>query len=267
MSSARHHLGPATEVARTAVLGGAPAVQQPSGAFLGFPLAGAPEVTQVSTSWAGYLVHGGPGAFTTVEARWTEPAADCTDAPYDTLAAIWVGLDGSAGGKGTVQQTGTVSSCTEGEREYTAWFEMWPDVAVFYNDPVEPGDRLWARVEYIGNDTYELFLRNITKKWTEVTYAKPPKGTDPKRASAEVIVEAGMGPRGTHFLTKFARVAVTSAKINGKSLGDSDAWKVIMKQDGVLKATTSGLTGGGSSFRVTWKDWGTRIRGTHRRPR
>ncbi|MFD0350596.1 G1 family glutamic endopeptidase [Kitasatospora aburaviensis] len=195
----RRHLVLATAVARTVVLGGvpdAPAAPRrpaappgpgspeigpsaPLGGLQGFLRAGVPEVTRVSGNWAGYLVSGEPGSFTVVEARWTQPAADCADAPYDTIAAVWVGLDGTDGGKGTVQQTGTSSECVEDERVYNAWYEMWPGVAVEYNDPVEPGDRLWARVEYIGNDTYELFLRNITKKWTEITYAKPRAGPTP----------------------------------------------------------------------------------------
>ncbi|MFD0350598.1 G1 family glutamic endopeptidase [Kitasatospora aburaviensis] len=145
----------------------------------GFPRAAGPAATRGSRNWSGYVAADKPGSFTSVEAHWIQPVANCTGATADSVAALWVGLDGSRAGRGTVQQTGTTVSCVDGRPEYLAWYEMFPAEQVYYNDPVEPGDELWARVAIIGTNRYELLLRNVTKKWTELSYAEPPEGRTP----------------------------------------------------------------------------------------
>ncbi|GAA2829703.1 G1 family glutamic endopeptidase [Kitasatospora sp. CM 4170] len=225
----------------------------PHGALPGFPRAAGPAATRGSRNWSGYVAADKPGSFTSVEAHWIQPVANCTGATADSVAALWVGLDGSRAGRGTVQQTGTTVSCVDGRPEYLAWYEMFPAEQVYYNDPVEPGDELWARVAIIGTNRYELLLRNVTKKWTELSYAEPPEGADPKRASAEVVVEAASRVAGEpRVLTDFGTVSFTTAKVNGQPLGDSDPDEVTMVRDGIVRATPSPLTDGGTAFELTW---------------
>jgi len=66
-----------------------------------------------STNWSGYAATGANGAFSSVSASWTEPAATCTSNRRRTAqyAAFWVGLDGYS--SGSVEQTGTDSDCVE----------------------------------------------------------------------------------------------------------------------------------------------------------
>ncbi|MFD0350599.1 hypothetical protein ACFQ0M_40370 [Kitasatospora aburaviensis] len=47
-------------------------------------------------------------------------------------------------------------------------------------------------------------------------------------------------------------MSFTTAKVNGQPLGDSDPDEVTMVRDGIVRATPSPLTDGGTAFELTW---------------
>ncbi|MFE5589973.1 G1 family glutamic endopeptidase [Streptomyces sp. NPDC056549] len=213
-----------------------------------------PEPLVPSLNWAGYVVDGG-GPFTQVRATWVQPTLACTGPGYSAVA-IWVGLGGIKTSP-TLEQTGTHASCKDSKARHDPWYEMVPADAVFYNDPVRAGDKLWAQVSFLGQDTYELLLQNFTAGWMELTYAQHPAGPKPDRMSAEVIVEAPKGADGgLKPLADFGTLALTSCMVNGQSLGSYDRRGNLvvndMERDGIRLATPSGLNGDGTAFDVTW---------------
>ncbi|MGW6916646.1 G1 family glutamic endopeptidase [Kitasatospora sp. NPDC054939] len=210
------------------------------------PLAGT--VAAASGNWAGYEVVGAADAFTQVSASWIQPTATC--GPGATNADFWVGLDGAAGGN-TVEQTGTGAYCRGGGRvEYGAWYEMYPDGPVYYNDPVKPGDQIRARVTYLDDGSFELVLQDVTQNWIEITRKKPTHGRPVLRRSAEVIAET---PGDSGPLTDFGTLRFSRAQVDGTPIGNLDPIRVHMTRQGGggRRATTSPLTDG-TDFTVTW---------------
>ncbi|MFF7777789.1 G1 family glutamic endopeptidase [Streptomyces tanashiensis] len=214
-----------------------------------------PEPLTPSRNWAGYVVYRG-GPFTQVCATWVHPTVACTG-PGHSAVSIWVGLGGIATSP-TLEQTGTLASCQDGKAFHSNWYEMLPADVVFYNDPVRAGDELWAQVTFLGQDTFELLLRNFTAGWMELTYAQHPDGPKPDRMSAEVIVEAPNGPSGYAPLADFGTVSLTSCMVDGQSIGSyaarGDLMVNNMERDGIRLATASGLNRDGTAFDVTWEN-------------
>ncbi|MEU6238405.1 G1 family glutamic endopeptidase [Kitasatospora sp. NPDC047058] len=260
---AQRLLALAASVAVIAVLGGATPAPAVPGRPAVSPVPGPPPTRPTgalathqrfaehdSANWAGYMASGDPGAFTRVQARWTQPAVTCTGTERQS-SSFWVGLSDP----GVIEQTGTTAICENGRPRYDVWYEMYPALPVEYNDPLEPGDELFARVEYLGGNSYELTLRNLTKKWAEVSYAEPPAGTVPMRTRAEVIAEAPGKPDGSQWpLADFGTVSFTRARVNGAPLGTFSPDEFIMvTADDHDKAAPSELSDDGTAFDVTWK--------------
>lgn len=206
-----------------------------------------------SRNWAGYVVDGG-GPFTQVRATWVQPTLACTGPGYSAVA-IWVGLGGIETSP-TLEQTGTHASCEDCKARHDPWYEMVPADPVFYNDPVRAGDKLWAQVSFLGQDTYELLLQNFTAGWMELTYVQHPLGPKPDRMSAEVIVEAPNGADGYKPLADFGTLSLTGCMVDRQSIGSyargGDLMVYDMERDGIRMATASRLSGDGTAFGVTW---------------
>jgi hypothetical protein len=199
--------------------------------------------TATSENWAGYALAGNAGTFTNVSASWTEPAVTCT--ATDTFSSFWVGLDGD--GTDTVEQTGTEADCDGGAATYQGWFEMFPNVPVFYDNPVDPGDAMSASVVADGGGEFTLTLTDSTRGWTQTT--KQTSDTA-QLGSAEVIAEAPSN--GTVLpLSDFGTVNFTDATVDNNAIGNEDPTAVTMvSANGVAEATPSALTGG-NAFTVT----------------
>lgn len=212
-----------------------------------------PEPLYPSRNWAGYVVEGA-GPYDRVRATWIQPTVEGIGPGYPAVA-VWVGLGGIAASP-TLQQTGTLAFTMDSKINHQPWYEMLPAEAVFYNDPVRPGDKLWAQVRFLGQDTYELLLQNLTAGWIELTYAQQPVGPKPARMSAEVIVEAPNGPGGVRPLAAFGTLSLTDCLVDGRSIGSYAAGKHLevddMERDGLRLATTSPLNWDGTAFDVTW---------------
>ena len=202
--------------------------------------------TDQSTNWSGYAATGGSGAFSSVSASWTEPAASCSSDP-DSYAAFWVGLDGF--NSGSVEQTGTDSDCSGTSPSYYGWYEMYPANPVYFDNPVAPGDSMSASVTFSGTDTYTLVLTDNTQGWNQ-TINQEESGL--ARSSAEVITEAPSSESGVLPLADFGTVNYSVSGANGASLGGQDPTGIIMVDGNGQQEDSTGAIGSGGAFSNTW---------------
>jgi hypothetical protein len=203
--------------------------------------------TNYSANWSGYaaIPQSGTGPYSRVSANWTAPSASCTD--QDSYSAFWVGLDGV--GSSTVEQTGTSADCSGGSPVYYGWYEMFPAYPVQFNDPVVPGDQIQASVASDGQGGFTLTLDDTTQGWIETTKQQQ---SDAQLASAEVIAEAPSSSSGVLPLTDFGTADFTGASVNGGSMAAANPAQIDMGSSGLVRATTSGLSGG-TDFSVAWQ--------------
>jgi hypothetical protein len=144
-----------------ALLAAALAVPAGSAQFMG-PNAAvyAPTVSAgvASLNWAGYALSG--AEYTSVQASWTVPTARC-DSGQSSMSAFWVGLGGFSPNATGVEQVGTTSNCdAKGSPSYFAWYELFPQPAVFIG-PVNPGDTINASVSF-ADGSYTLQLNDFS---------------------------------------------------------------------------------------------------------
>jgi hypothetical protein len=137
-----------------------------------------------STNWSGYAVTG--SKFTDAKGSWIQPAITCNSISDTELSAFWVGLDGY--GNSTVEQTGTIAGCVNGEKQYFAWYEFYPKEAAqeISTITVSPGDKISTEVSFKGIE----FTLTITDETTGKTFTKKGTQKGAKRSSAEWIAEA-----------------------------------------------------------------------------
>ncbi|HEX4221804.1 MAG TPA: G1 family glutamic endopeptidase [Pseudonocardiaceae bacterium] len=201
---------------------------------------------QTSTNWFGYVANS--GGYNSVQSSWVEPSVDCSKGGGS--AVFWVGLDGW--GSGTVEQTGTEADCTNGAASYSAWWETYPNNSIqTYDDTVEPGDSLTAKVTFEGNDNYDIYLVDNTQGWTEDNPQQGASGAD--NQSAEIVGETpGYGNNVYAALPDFNNLTFTDSSVNGQSLGNVNPFAVDLARNGDTLATTGGLSGG-TNFGVNWQ--------------
>lgn len=155
-------------------------------------------------NWSGWVSTG--SGFSSVSASWNEPEVTCNSS--NDLYAPWVGIDGY--GSQSVEQTGVASDCSSGSPQYQAWYEMYPDSPVYYNDPVSAGDNFTASVQRSGT-SYTLTISDTTKGWTEhVT-----KSYNGANASAEFILESPTGAYPNFGTVHFSGATVDGATYTG----------------------------------------------------
>jgi hypothetical protein len=202
--------------------------------------------TAQSTNWSGYAVTGGTGAFTSVSASWTQPAATCPR-HGSQFSSFWAGLDGF--NSNSVEQTGTEADCSHGTANYFGWFEMFPAFPVNFSNPVRPGDAISASVTFSGTETFTLVLHDATQGWTQNIVQNQ---TGLTRSSAEVISEAPSSNSGVLPLANFGTVNYSASSANGTSLGTQNPIQIIMvTNSGAQKDSTSSISSGGA-FSNTW---------------
>ena len=157
-------------------------------------------------NWSGYVSTA--GGYTDVSASWTEPSVTCNSS--NDLYAPWVGIDGY--GSQSVEQTGVATDCSSGSPNYQAWYEMYPDSPVYYNDPVQAGDNFSASVHRSGTD-YTLTITDNTAGWHE-TVTKSYQGAN---ASAEFILESPTGSYPNFGTVQFTGATVDGSTYNGEN--------------------------------------------------
>jgi hypothetical protein len=197
---------------------------------------GAQNSVVTSSNWAGYVATGGNGAFTSVSSNWTEPVGHCNGAG-GKYAAFWVGLDGYT--SPTVEQIGSEVDCSGFFPRYYAWYEVYPGAAVNFANPVSPGDQFTGTVTYTASNTFNLVLKDNTKRWTQsvsVTLASA------ARSSAEAIAEAPCCTAGGGILplTDFGTVSFNSATANGRSMATYNPTEIVMPDTFVSPMNSAG---------------------------
>ena len=210
--------------------------------------AGTLNATVQSTNWSGYAATGASGAFTSIAASWTVPAATCPSSAAQ-FSSFWAGLDGF--NSASVEQTGTDSDCVGTTPNYYGWYEMFPAAPVVFANPVQPGDQISASVTFSGTETYTLVLSDSTQGWTQ-TITQNEVGLD--RSSAEVITEAPSSAATGDVLplADFGTVNYAASQANGASLASQNPTEILMvDSSGTAEDSTSAI-GGNGAFSNTW---------------
>jgi len=221
--------------------------------------------TGQSRNWAGYIVGATKGHVTCVEGTWTQPKVRCP-ASGQTSVTIWVGIDGSSAvgpipdASATLAQTGTAGGCSNGQAQYSAWYEFLPDLRhmVSYRLPINAGDKIWAQVRWSGKGRFVATLINLTRRvgatqaWT--LHLAP-------LLTAEWIVEepaASCSGGSCTFVTlaRFAPVTLNgSVTVSGSNYRLSvipfPYLRTSINRAGRSLAVPSSLSSRG--FKVTWK--------------
>ncbi len=244
-----------------------------------------------SSKWAGYDVTGGVGAFNGTHGSWIVPAVICSTgkkAPSyqaNSMSVFWVGIDGATSASTTVEQTGTASNCVNGKAEYRAWYEFFPDNLQYLDQlpikgkfpyPVAKNDTIAASVGCVSSSscaTFTVIIEDVTKGWTFTKTGAPPAPDVPLRDSVECIAEAPQVAGITQPLSDFGTVSfgMDNTMVSGTcwaqlSSGMAAPYGVLgglsgltldqitmrVGGTGAVKATTSPLSGDGTSFSVAW---------------
>jgi hypothetical protein len=220
-----------------------------------------------SPNWAGYVVHtlvpvaGGqvppqPLTVFDVKGSWVVPRVNC-QVTMDGWASFWVGIDGWF--SGTVEQTGTDSDCSSGVPTYYAWYEMYPGPTVVIDMKISPGHTISAEATYLGVLGEARFLLTITDVTTGTTFTATQLSLNaPAAMSGEWIAEApslgGVLPLADFVSVTFHNTQATlrtgTGPINDPAFG-FDRLDMV-SESGVIKAVTSSLSPGGTSFSVKW---------------
>src|SRR5215475_16026543 len=150
----------------------------------------APTVNTTSVNWSGYAVEtnlASPQAnvFTDVQATWVVPSV--IPSASNTYSSTWIGLDGDSKSSKTVEQIGIEQDYINGKAVYYAWYEMYPKALVKLDLVIQPFDIISAEVKYLGNNTYQLSLKDVTSGHSFATQIESSK---PIRSSAEWIEES-----------------------------------------------------------------------------
>jgi hypothetical protein len=225
-----------------------------------------PTLNERSENWAGYVVYDAKVAITCVEGSWIQPAVTCPSTGVQDVA-IWVGIDGVKSGAGVsagtdLVQIGTQAGCHDGRASAFAWYEVIPQDPLSVGIPnmaIVPGDRIRAMVSF-ARDVFTLLVADETSG-DSFSIAKALKGA--RRQTAEWIVEAPMIGCPTKCviaaLPRFGKVTFSDASVStAKQRGaiDDDAWThgtTQMVRGGIVRASVSRLTSGGTAFIVVWK--------------
>jgi hypothetical protein len=198
-----------------------------------------------SLNWAGYAATGAAGTFTSVASGWTVPALTCNGT--NTRSSYWVGLDGD--GTSTVEQIGTEGDCDGDFPVYSAWFEMFPNAPVFFDNPVKPGDFMEASVTAEGAGVFMLTIFDATQNWSQITEQTSANAT---LGSAEIIAEAPSSDGQIAPLSNFGTAIYADAAINNAAIAAPINQVTMVSAEGETLAVPSAISGGVGNFSVGW---------------
>jgi Peptidase A4 family len=211
-----------------------------------------------SVNWSGYAVETNIAspqayAFTDVQATWIVPSlSPSASSNHNAYSSTWIGLDGDS--SKTVEQIGIEQDYIKGVAVYYAWYEMYPKSLVKLDLVIQAGDTISAEVKYLGNNTYQLTLDDVTSGQSSAIQVQSSK---PIRSSAEWI-EEGTGRVADFNTVTFTNARATATEPTGTITGSiSDpAWQteeitLVSKSGGVIAAPTP-LSNDGSSFSINF---------------
>jgi Peptidase A4 family len=223
-----------------------------------------------SNNWSGYVASG--KTFSSVAGSWVQPTVTCNGG--STYSAYWVGLGGTSGQGGALEQTGTQADCSsDGQPHYFAWYELVPAGPVNLDLSVNPGDRMSARVSVNGT----AVTLSLTDDTTGAAVTKNVQMSNPDTSSADWIAEAPSacdqsGGCSQLPLADFGTVSFTNATatagghtgpiadpdwtsqpvaLSGGASDPSLGTPVADQSSGAAGAEPSALSSDGSSFSVT----------------
>lgn len=219
-----------------------------------------------SPNWSGYVAYPSYGqvSFNQVSAEWTEPSVTCPKPDAWTL--FWVGFDGWPKTDATVEQGGTSAQCIGGVPQYTAFYEMWPTMAVTTLFSVNAGDLISASVVY-SPDTQQFLITvtDVTSGMSQTKTETCAAGLTCSRTSAEWVAESP-----SHFGTKrwfpladygtmdFTEAQATNAygitgPISDSHWVNSGIERIAGSSKALAKVSTLQTSGSGTStFSDTW---------------
>src|SRR5262245_5887571 len=222
----------------------------------------APTANTTSTNWSGYAVETNlanpqANAFTDVQAKWIVPTVSPSADGKNAYSSTWIGLDGNS--SKTVEQIGTEQDIIKGEAVYYAWYEMYPKSPVKIDLVIEPGDEIFANVEYLGNNTFQLSLDNLSDD--KQPFSIEVESSKPIRSSAEWIVE------GTGRVADFDTVMFTDALATANNVEGSisnPAWQaveitMVTSKSGSVIADPTDLSANGKSFSIDYVANSTKV--------
>ncbi|RJE21829.1 Peptidase A4 family [Aspergillus sclerotialis] len=183
---------------------------------------------EYSTNWTGAARKSAPpGAnYTAVTATFNvpEPTAG-PNANGMEGASAWVGIDGDTAGQ-AILQTGVDFTVDNGQRQYHAWYEWYPDYAHDFTMDVSAGDTIVAMVHSTSPSSGVAIVENKSngQSATKTLNAPAPTATLVGE-NAEWIVEDFEQKGKLVDLVNFGTVKFTgcAAEAGGSTYGVSDA--------------------------------------------
>lgn len=214
---------------------------------------------EVSSNWSGYATTTSHSTTTCVEAEWVQPKVKCHGSAR-TSFSIWVGLGGF--NQDALEQIGTAIDCVSGFPLDFTWHELLPRQRHEVDAPValQPGDRVWAQVRWIGGSRYQLSLSNLTHP---DGYTVKDTNTGLHRTEAEWIAEAPTLCSSSCRIVSmpnfgkvtFDHVAVTVGGVRSTLLarGFTRVRIRLASKSGATRASVTSTAPDGASFVVTWR--------------
>jgi hypothetical protein len=210
-------------------------------------------------NWSGYADSSSTaGEFSAVSGAWTVPAVTCT--PEHRIQSQWVGLDGLT--DSTVEQTGTISQCFEGQAIYYTWWEMYPteSTVTVVGSTVKPGDHITASVRRTGT-TYALKLTDATTTGNNISVSETCAATTCLDESANWIIErnsfasTGYAPLAPFNSTHFGAASETAAGVKGTINSVSPNQIFMVDSTDSYDLASPGTVGStGKTFTDAWKN-------------
>jgi hypothetical protein len=217
-----------------------------------------PQPTQTLTSndWSGYSVSTSlknpQPTVTSVTGSWTVPSVTPTQG-Y-SYSATWIGVGGQF--DQTLIQVGTQHNSLNGGLEYSAWYELLPDLPVTITTmQIKPGDTIKATITQTNSITNTWSI-NIGDQTTGQSY-RTSVVYGSQMLSAEWVVERPIIGNRVGALANFGSVKFTdcSATLGGKTgrITDfpSSQFTMINRQN-VALVLLSSIGQDGSSFTASY---------------
>lgn len=220
---------------------------------------------KTSENWSGYQVFKKSSraqlySVDEVSASWIVPEISATS--DDTYSSAWVGISGQ---DKSIQQIGTYQNYVNGEAQYTAWFEMYPNDAFTIDGfPVAPGDEISAKVKWSkdkGNKSFfVLTIANNTTK-QRAKFKRSTKKSIALRTEAEWILERPEINGEISTLANYTAMSFFFCRVvmnARKGSIENNKWKHVaismVNSDGAVISKSSGLGGNGSLFVLKQKN-------------
>jgi hypothetical protein len=200
-----------------------------------------------SSNWSGYALAANFGSVSYVGGSWT-----VAEATGYGQSATWVGMDGLR--SHTVEQIGTESDYVNGQAQYSAWYEMYPNPSISIDRPVSAGDQIFASIAYAAGSGFTLTISSSAWSTPFTKSVQAPA----ERSSAEWVVEApsvnGVIQPLADIGTQTVSGATATVKGNTGTIDNVPKTKVVqidMANASGVEAAASPLSANGSSFTVT----------------